>query len=299
MNLRQRYCSLSRSNAAVRTAVIILTYNGRHLIDACLAAVRANTDLSTTQVVVVDNASKDGTADHVASVHPWVRIVRNQENLGFAGGVNTGMVAVKADGYVLLNTDAIVKPGWLARLVESSSSPGVGIVGAMEMLEDGRPRFGSPEAAEPDPMRRPLVPCERVSFACALIRREVIDRIGYLDHGYFMYHEDWDYCHRAKGAGFGIVFDPAVEVVHPGEASVKTQPNAWRTRVRTVSRLRYQLIHWGDARLARSLWDEVRIFGYWVKQGTGAAYLRGVGQAMRQLPDIRRRRRAPLEFLPP
>lgn len=285
---------------APRIAVIVLSYKRKDLLAACLRSLEEHTDLGRHQVVVVDNASGDGSAEMAEADFPWATVVRNAENLGFAGGVNRGLVAVQADGYVLLNSDARVKAGWLDRLIATAwSSPDVGLVGAMEVTETGAARWGGPEGAIADAAKRPVTEEEVVAFACALIRREVIDRIGYLDHGYFMYHEDWDYCHRARLAGFRILYDPAVEVVHVGEASFKTQPSAWRTHVRTVSRLRYQLIHWPPGRLLRSAGREAVLFGYWLKEGQPGPYLRGWGKTLRALRDIRRRRRDPTAYLPP
>ncbi len=278
----------------MRVAVIVLTYNGRHLIDACLDAVRRHTRLEDVQVVVVDNASTDGSADHVADAHPWVRLVRNPENVGFAGGVNTGMAAVPASAYVLLNSDALVTPGWLDRLERTAGEERAGIVSALEVGEDGRPRWG-PDLP-PIPERRPEQR-DVVSFACALIRRDVVDRIGYLDHGYFMYHEDWDYCHRANAAGFRVVFDPRAVVVHPGEGSFKAQVPAWKVRIRTASRLRYQGTHWRGAKRLRGLLREPLLAAYWAKEGLLGPYLQGARFSWRERKDVSARRRALTGFV--
>lgn len=277
-----------------QAAIVILTYNGRHLVDPCLAALQANTDLRKAQVVVVDNASQDGTADHVAAAHPWVTLLRNRENLGFAGGVDTAIAAVDADAYVLLNSDALVQPGWLDRLLATASMPGVGIVGGLEVDERHRPRWGPDLPPVGERMQEDR---ERVSFACALVRREVVDRIGHLDHAYFMYHEDWDYCHRARAAGFRVLYDPNVVVVHPGEGSFKGQPSAWKTRVRTASRLRYEHTHFSRAERLRRLLREPLLAGYWAKQGLLRPYLQGVRQAWAMRHDIRRRRADPTGFV--
>lgn len=278
----------------VRVAVVILTYNGRHLIDGCLAAVRANTDLAQAEVVVVDNASTDGSADHVARAHAWVRLLRNRENLGFAGGVDTALAAVDADAYVLLNTDAQVTPGWLDRLVATAQATGAGIVGALEVDEAGKPRWGPdlPPVAERVPEERDVV-----SFACALIRREVVRRIGYLDHGFFMYHEDWDYCHRARAAGFRVVFDAAAVVIHPGAGSFNAQVPAWKARIRTASRMRYQAMHWTLWRRLQSAFREPLVAGYWAKQGLLVPYLQGRADAWRARPGMRRHRADPTGYV--
>jgi hypothetical protein len=275
-----------------RVAILILLYNGRDLVDDCLAAVRRHTDLDGVTVAVIDNRSTDGGADHVEKAHPWVRLVRNEENLGFAGGVNRGIEAVPASAYVLLNTDALVTAGWLARLEATAAEDRrIGIVGAIEVTAPGLARFPEDAPLLAD-KAHPVVDLERVSFACALIRHAVVARIGLLDHGYFMYHEDWDYCHRAQLAGFRTVVDARVELVHPGRGSFNRQPGGWKVRVRTVSRQRYQLVHWPARRLWGSLGREALLFAYWTKEGHPLAYMQGCWTTLRTMPDIRRKRRA-------
>lgn len=283
-----------------RIAIVVLSYKQPGLLATCLRSVQEHTDLRLHEVIVVDNASRDGSAEMVAREFPWATVLQNPENRGFAGGVNRGLVHAKADGYVLLNSDAQVQPRWLDLLIESAwSAPDVGLVGAMEVTASGASRWGGPEGAIRDPSRRAVTEEEAVAFACALIRREVIDRIGYLDHGFFMYHEDWDYCHRARAAGFRILYDPRVEVIHVGEASFKTQAQAWRTHVRTVSRLRYQFIHWPTGRLLRSTGRELLMLAYWIKEGQPGPYLRGWRDTVRARKDIRRRRRDLTAYLRP
>ena len=284
--------------ATARLAIVILSYKRKDLLAQCLRCVQGTVDLDRHQVVVVDNASGDGSAELVERDFPWATVLRNDENLGFAGGVNRGLTHVRADGYVLLNTDAVPPAGWVERLAEVAwSAPDVGAVCAMEVHADGTARWETPESRIRDPRQRPVVELDRLSFACALVRREVIDRIGYLDHRYFMYHEDWDYCHRARAAGFRLLFDPTLEVVHPGGASFNTQASRWRWQVRTASRLRYQLIHWPVRDNLRTAWKEAKLFGWMAKNGFGGAYLRGWLQTVRDAGDIRRRRRQPAAFV--
>lgn len=277
--------------SSLRTAIVILTYNGVQLIDACLQAVYKHTNLRAVAVVVVDNASTDGTADHVAKHYPDVQVVRNPANLGFAGGVNAGIAAVSAQHYVLLNSDALVTPGWLTLLEETAQRPDHGIVGAIEVSAVGRARFPEDDALLAARHKDPVVDVERVSFACALLRRDLIQRIGLLDHAYFMYHEDWDYCHRAQLVGFRTVVDARVEVVHAGRGSFNQQPGAWRVRVRTASRQRYQLLHWSARKLWASIGHEIVLFAYWTKEGHPLAYLQGSWATLRAIPEMRRRRR--------
>ena len=120
----------------MKASVIILTWNGLDYIAACLDAVLAQ-DYADFEIIVVDNASTDGTADFVAEHYPQVQLIRNERNLGFAAGNNIGMRAATGDVLALLNQDTEVRPGWLEALVEMAVKPDVGIAGCKLLYPDG------------------------------------------------------------------------------------------------------------------------------------------------------------------
>lgn len=195
-------------------------------------------------VVVVDNASGDDSPDRIERTVTergwcqWVDIVRCSRNAGFSAGNNVGIRHARADAYLLINSDAFVQEGAIGSLLTALDvHAGAGLISPRLRLPDGSLhhscyRFWSPmsellRAARTGPLARLLerytylLPHEDVpsgpdwtSFACVLVRREVIDEIGLMDEGYFMYFEDQDYCRRARMAGWEVLNWPEAVVVH-------------------------------------------------------------------------------------
>lgn len=238
----------------MRLAVIILNYRRGAMTVECLASLEDELDGHDDRcAVVVDNGSDDGSADEIAAAierrgwSSWARLVRAGRNGGFAAGNNVGFRAADAELYVLLNSDARARPGAIEGLLAAAARhPDAGMIGPRLEDPDGTPqescfRFRTPvsellEAAGTSLLDRlfpytavalPVTDRPRsapwVSFACILIRRAVVDDIGPMDEGYFMYFEDIDYARHARQAGWRVVHEPAACVVHlrGGTSSVK------------------------------------------------------------------------------
>ncbi|MBM4461305.1 MAG: glycosyltransferase family 2 protein [Chloroflexi bacterium] len=240
-------------------AVVIVSYNVRELLRACLRATFASLarspELATT-VWVVDNASADGSAAMTAAEFPQAKLIASDVNLGFAGGNNLalhrlgfGGAEVGVDMVLLLNPDA--EPlddaiGQMARfLVEHEQ---IGGVGAQLLYPDGQFQHGAfrfPglwqlwfDLFPPRPRRlldsrlngrydrglyaagRPF-PIDFALGAALMIRREAIEAAGLLDEGYFMYAEEVDWCWRIQRAGWPFYSVPAAHVIHHGGASTR------------------------------------------------------------------------------
>lgn len=267
-------------------AIVILNYRTPELTLACIASLEPQLDAST-RVIVVDNASGDGSADQIeqgiAAAGLHADVVRSPINGGFAAGMNYGINAAVADGYVLLNSDTIVRPNALAQLRQAMRScPDAGIIGPALLDEHGKAVsscFRDPKplselvrAAQTGPLSKVLpsfvlvlpktsepVEPDWMAFACVLIRREVIERVGMLDDGFFMYFEDVDYCRRTRAAGFRVLYWPAAEVVHfaGGSSGVSTKTGRARApRYYYEARARYYAKHFGRTGLwlANGLW---------------------------------------------
>jgi N-acetylglucosaminyl-diphospho-decaprenol L-rhamnosyltransferase len=268
-------------------AVVILNYRTPDLTLACLASLEPQLD-EHTRVIVVDNASGDGSADRIEheiiarGLH--AEVLRSPINGGFAAGMNYGINAAHADGYILLNSDTIMRPDALAQLREAMRShPDAGVVGpalidehgetAANCFRDPKPLSELVRAAQTGVLGKLLrsfelvfptasepVEPDWIAFACVLVRREVIERIGALDDGYFMYFEDVDYCRRAREAGFRILYWPAAQVMHFGGASsgVATGKRGRKRAPRYYyeARARYYAKHFGHAGLllANGFW---------------------------------------------
>jgi GT2 family glycosyltransferase len=207
------------------------------------------------EVIVVDNASSDGSAAAVEAAFPAVRVLRNPENLGFAGGVNVGLRAASEDLVLLLNTDTLVVGNAIGALLDyAERNPQAGIIGPRVVNRDGslQPscwRFPSllhlllsatylykllPGSRWLDRERlggrnpNTAGPVDAVSGCCFLIRRAVIERVGVLDAGYFMYAEETDLCWRAWQQGFEVHYAPVGEIVHFGGGSSQGDRTASR-----------------------------------------------------------------------
>lgn len=221
--------------------VVICTYRSSAHIQACLESVRGSASVSTT--TVVDNASDDGTADLVAGHDASVRVIQMGSNTGFARAVNRGIGGGSARYVFVLNPDTVVGEGALAALLDfAEGQPEAGVVAPRLLYGDGRDQltaraFPTPAAGlfgRRSPLTR-LMPNNRwsarylagrqhtgddafevdwVSGAAMLVPRRVIDEVGALDEGFFLFWEDADWCHRIKDAGYAVWCVPAARVVH-------------------------------------------------------------------------------------
>lgn len=258
--------------------IVILNYKTPELVIDCLHSLKEQIEPGVT-VLVVDNASNDGSADRMEEAiasngwEGWARVLCSPVNGGFSAGNNLGIRAIDADAYVLLNSDTIVLPNTIRELLHAMELwPNAGLIGPGFVSPDGskdlstfqfiRPLTDFVRSASTGPISRLLhrydtpfrttdCPAEPdwIGFACVLIRREVIEQVGLLDDGFFMYFEDIDYCHRARNAGWTILYWPKGRVVHLlGGSSQFASEAALQTRAPRYfyeSRSRYFAKHYG------------------------------------------------------
>lgn len=241
----------------VELSVVVVNFNTGPLLGECLASVRRFAGDVALEVLVVDNASTDGSAG-VLREHPEVQGLRNPTNVGFARAVNQALAVAKGRSVLLLNPDTRIESPVFRRLLAfAEAHPGAGIVGPRLVNPDGtlqpsayrfptlvqaagtvlglkrlvpvgwlRARAGrwlGRWFGQLDPHRTPR-PVDLVTGACMLVRREVLDAIGGLDPRFFLYFEEKDYCLRARRAGFGTYFDPSTEVIHTIGGSSRQDP---------------------------------------------------------------------------
>jgi len=257
----------------MKLAIIIINYRTPDLVVQCLKSLENEIDPGTDKVVVVDNCSSDDSLEKITQAikthnwDSWIQLIASPVNGGFSAGNNIGIKAVTAELYLLLNSDTIVKPGAIAQLKEAAEThPEAGLIGPrLEFPEIGPYistfRYPSPisqliEAAGTGPVTQLLkkydVPIydydasqeiQWISFACVIVRQKVIEEIGLMDEGYFMYYEDIDYCRRAKQAGWKIFYCPAAHVVHfkggSGEVASSTKAHKRLPAYVYASRSRY------------------------------------------------------------
>ena len=221
----------------MRVAVVVLSWNGREDTLACLRSLESVL-YRPLDVVVLDNGSTDGTADAVVVEHPRATVVRNERNLGFAGGMNTGIgVALDrgADAVLTLNNDMVVEPDFVGPLVTAlASERRVGAACAQILFADDPPRvwyagarydprrgYQGRQIGYGGPPRAPAAPYE-TDRACAgamLVPRPVLEVVGLFDESLFAYAEDTDWSLRAHAAGYRLLVVPASVVRHRVSAS--------------------------------------------------------------------------------
>ncbi len=225
--------------SAVPASVIILSFNTRSLTLDCLERFAKPVLDRGWEVILVDNASVDGTADAVRKRFPRVTIIESADNRGYAAGNNLGLRRASGETVILLNSDVQVTPGALEALVDYlAAHPQVAAVSAGLGTPDGQPQafaFGD----EPTPgylLRRGLrrlsgrgplhnwavdhpVDADWVSGACLAVRRQALEQVGLPDEGFFLYFEDVDWCLRMRRVGWRVVYQPGIRVVHLGGAS--------------------------------------------------------------------------------
>jgi N-acetylglucosaminyl-diphospho-decaprenol L-rhamnosyltransferase len=220
----------------VRLSVIILNFDGRRWIPACLDALQAQRDAPEFETLFVDNGSSDDSAHLVSAHYPWVRLIETGTNLGFAEGNNAGARAARGEWLAFLNNDTVVDPRWLASLwaahlehpeytlvtsrivfVHDPSvvdSAGDGYLRAGGAFKHG---YGAPAAAFAEP-REVFGAC-----GCAfMIRRDVFDALGGFDRRYFMQYEDVDLSYRARLRGYRVWYAADAIVRHVGSGSLGT-----------------------------------------------------------------------------
>ena len=251
-----------------RVAVVVLCWNRWSLTQRCLETLRRHTDLSDVDVIVVDNGSTDETPDRLSG-YDWLRVLSLPKNLGYVRGNNAGIAAAApGSDILLLNNDVEFREdGWLDRLRQAAhSAPDVGVVGCRLVLPDGRllhagtyilpdttwgQQIGSMETDVGQFSGNREV--QGVVFACAYIRRDLLDRIGPLSLDYESYFEDTDYCLRARDAGFRTLCCGGVTIVHHEHGSTADAPELF-DRIFRRSRSTF-VKRWKDSLAARYAHD--------------------------------------------
>lgn len=252
-------------NQAVDLSILIVNWNTPELLTRCLRAVdetvRSDARIRL-ETLVVDNGSSDDSAARVRTEFPWVRLIVNQHNLGFAGANNQAIQASRGEFILLLNSDAFLQGDAAQRLLFAmQNQPRIGIAGPALVYPDGRPQpsHGPLPGLRSEVLslfgldkRQPLTGVDAawfetgmVSGACLMARRAVLDQIGLLDERFFMFSEEVDLCLRAHQAGWQVVHLPQVQVIHIGGGSTET--SARRLGMLYQAKLQYFAKHQGGA----------------------------------------------------
>lgn len=227
-------------------SVVVVSYNTAHLLPRMFDALSAASEGLALQVVVVDNASRDGSVAWLREHQPEAELIVNETNVGFGRANNQALPRLRGEHVLLLNTDAFVAPDTLRSTLDwMRSHPRCGVLGVrlvgrdgtqqpscrnfptplnMFLLRTGLARFFPWVRGIDDPRWDPRSsrPCDWVPGCYYLMPRKVVDEVGLFDPRFFLYCEEVDHCRRVKRAGWEVHYFAGASVVHLGGESAKT-----------------------------------------------------------------------------
>jgi hypothetical protein len=286
-----------QSQDVVDVSIIVVAWNVKDLVRDCLKSVYEQTRDSSFEVIYVDNASKDGTAEMVANEFPQVIIIRNNENKGFIIANNQGIEIAKGRYVLLLNSDTIVLDNAIAKTVRFADAHLEAAVVGCRVLNPDRtlqrtcfmypsplnmllsaiylykilPRsrfFGREHMTWWD--FNEVREVETIQGCYSLVRREAIDQVGMMDPTYFVYGDDPDWCYRFKKSGWRILFTPEPKIIHYGGQNTSHMAEQFKLQL-FGSKLIFIRLHRGRlafalARLFTALFCLFRA-PYWISVG--------------------------------
>ncbi len=261
------------SNGAPDVSIVIVSLNTRDVLRRCLTELAVEIAAApqySTEIFVVDNNSRDGSADMVRDEFAEIRLIETGINLGFAGANNVALRVAQGRYILLLNSDAFLQPGSLGIAIEHmDATPKAGLGGARLIGEDGSwqpsarmfptplhemlmhtglaakwPRskfFGHADRTWADPLQPALT--DWVPGAFMIIRKNVLDMVGLFDENFFLYYEETDLCRRIRAAGHEIWYWPDIVVVHIGGESTRQTTHVVIGSQLTLWRMRAMLLY--------------------------------------------------------
>lgn len=220
-------------------SIIVVNYNGLRFLKDCLDSI-AEKVLETHEIIVVDNASVDGSVEYLRKNFPAIKLIVSERNLGFAGGNNLGAREAKGEFILLLNNDTKIVTS-LSPAVSLFADEKLGVLGCRMRYADGRLQYSVGRDIVPSRMvlswlglagyrsapsvfkrmvydavryDAPMRDADWVSGAFLMTRKSLWQKLGGLDERYFMYMEDVDFCKRTRLLGFRVAYTPLVEILH-------------------------------------------------------------------------------------
>jgi len=304
-------CVSEKSESYPSVSVVVVNFNGRELLKQCLLTL-SKTDYSNYEIVVVDNASTDGSLTEIKrsfGSDPRIKLVENSENVGHAEGCNIGAQMSKGRYLVFLDSDTEFNAeNWLWELVKVMENDGsVGLAQAKLVLAEDKScldyvcvavdALGTWAATYGSKEERLKENFEilAASAGCCIVRREVFNQAGGFDADYFIYDDDTDLSLRARLLGYRIVFVPSALVIHRGGVlrgvTSSTLYHSSKNRVRTVLK-NYEL---------RNVWWRFSVLTFFTfivsvgfialkKNDEAKATMRGLVSSIKDLPEIWRKR---------
>lgn len=266
---------MTAGDSQVDVSVVVVSWNTRELTLACLRSIvqEFSSGSLACEATLVDNGSSDGTVEAVVAELPSIRIVSLDENAGFARAANRGVAGSSGRFVLLLNSDAELPGGALARLVAIlDDRPEAGALGAALVGDSGERQFSCGRFLNPvnqfaetigisrllpfsrlrrsysdEELSEEVVEVDWCVGACLMLRRTALDAVGELDERFFMYSEDEDLCMRLRVAGWSVLHAASLSVRHRGGGSASRAIDRMRSAART-SQNAFILKHFGATR---------------------------------------------------
>lgn len=256
-------------------SIIIVNWNTEDLLRSCLESIYNETKNITYEIFVIDNASSDSSLEFITNQFPQVKLIRNNINSGYAKACNQGIKISKGKYILLLNPDTVILNNALEKLISfADKTPSAGIFGPKLINKDGSLQLSCrifPKVFFKSYMLKIENAIANVDWlvgACLLIRREVINDVGYIDEDFFMYGEDMDFCYRAKKRGWNCLFYPLSEVLHVGNVSgdkkwgITRIPKAWYGSTLKFHKKHHNLFVFNTYRFSRAVVCLIRVIYY-------------------------------------
>ena len=290
-----------------KLSVIIPNFNGKQFLKTCLDSIK-NQNYSFYNVIIVDNASSDGSVQYIHENYPEFTLIQNKENLGFAAAVNQGIKSSSSEYIFLLNNDVELEQDSISNLLKCIKKDKniFGVSSKMILYTD---RSKMDDAGDEytilgwtrkvgDGKSPELYNAERETFSvcagAALYRKSILDELGYFDENFFAYMEDVDISYRARIRGYKCVYCPDAVVYHFGSGTSGSRYNEFKIRLaaRNNVYVPYKNMPWPQLALNGIF----LLAGYFIKyiffsrKGQGSTYLRGIKEGFSSLGKIERTR---------
>jgi GT2 family glycosyltransferase len=249
------------TNDVIDMSIIIVNWNTKQLVLNCLASIYRTVNHATFEIIVVDNASSDGSPEAISETYPSITLIVNQANMGFAGAVNKALRLMRGKYAVMLNSDTVLKESALENMVAfMEHHPEAGLCGPQLLNADETKQvsavnfpvlltefvskiivrylfpkkyqaaFSTRSAIFKDP-----TPVDVIVGACMMARKTAIESVGMLDDEYFFLYEETDWCYRMNHAGWRVYHLPDVKIYHLcGQSrkniNLRSRAESWRSR---------------------------------------------------------------------
>lgn len=300
-----------------RASIIVVNYNGKSYLDDCLGSLLADPFSVQYEIILLDNASSDGSADYVEQHYPAVRLVRSLDNSGYAGGNNEAAASAAGEYLAFLNPDTRVETGWCEALLAAlEANPEAGLATSRILMLSSPDRINTcgndthcsgltlcRGAGRPALTFSQLSEVSAVSGACFVIRRALFKELGGFDHSFFMYMEDTDLSWRARLAGYKSLYVPGSVVYHDYRLRFGPRKTFYQERNRYLMMLKVyrwrtllallpalilaEIVTWGFVltRDRAHLDNKLRVYAWIVTHWRSIMQARRASQALRRVPD--------------